>query len=49
MIGSFTGMWLSFYIIKRFGASSASQTSYVLPVVSVILGCCSWMSRSRGR
>ena len=38
LVGSFTGMWLSFYIIKRFGATSASQTSYVLPVVAVILG-----------
>ena len=38
LVGSFTGMWLSFYIIIRFGATSASQTSYVLPVVAVILG-----------
>ena len=38
LIGTFAGMWLSFYIVKRFGATSASQTSYVLPVVSILLG-----------
>ena len=38
LIGTFLGMWLSFYVIKRFGATVASQTSYVIPVVSTILG-----------
>lgn len=38
LVGTFAGMWLSFYIVKRFGATSASQTSYILPVVTITLG-----------
>ena len=38
LVGTFAGMWLSFYIVKRFGATSASQTSYILPVVTIALG-----------
>lgn len=36
--GTFAGMWLNFYIVKNFGATSATQVSYVLPVISTILG-----------
>jgi len=36
--GTFCGMWLNFYIVKNFGATSATQVSYVLPVISTILG-----------
>lgn len=38
LVGTFFGMWLSFYVVKQFGATSASQTSYVIPVVSTTLG-----------
>ena len=37
-IGTFGGMWLNFYIVKTFGATPASQTAYVIPVVTTILG-----------
>jgi drug/metabolite transporter (DMT)-like permease len=36
--GTFLGMLLSFFIVKRFGATPASQTSYVMPVSSTLLG-----------
>lgn len=38
LVGTFLAMWLSFTIVKRFGATPASQTSYVMPVVSTLLG-----------
>jgi drug/metabolite transporter (DMT)-like permease len=38
VVGTFFAFMLNFYIIKRFGATPASQTSYVIPVVSTILG-----------
>ena len=36
--GTFLGVMLSFFIVKRFGATPASQTSYVMPVSSTLLG-----------
>lgn len=33
-IGTFLGMLLSFYNIKRFGATASAMTSYVMPVVT---------------
>lgn len=38
LVGTFLGMWLSFYVVKRFGATPASQTAYVIPVISTVLG-----------
>lgn len=38
IVGTFAGMWLNFYIVKNFGATSAAQVSYVLPVISTALG-----------
>ena len=38
LVGTFLGMWLSFYVVKRFGATPASQTSYIIPVISTTLG-----------
>jgi drug/metabolite transporter (DMT)-like permease len=38
LVGTFGGMWLNFYIVKNFGATPASQTSYIIPVISTALG-----------
>ncbi|MCB0117127.1 MAG: DMT family transporter [Caldilineaceae bacterium] len=38
VLGTFVAFLLSFYIIKRFGATASSQTSYVMPVASTVLG-----------
>ncbi len=38
LTGTFGGMLLSFYLIKHYGATVASQTTYVIPVVSTALG-----------
>lgn len=38
LIGTFAGMWVNFYMVKRFGATVASQTSYVIPLVTTTLG-----------
>ncbi|MGD2027075.1 MAG: DMT family transporter [Anaerolineales bacterium] len=38
LTGTFLGMMLSFYITKRFGATSASMTAYVIPVVATLGG-----------
>ncbi len=38
VFGTFLGLLLSFFIVKRFGATASSQTSYVMPVSSTILG-----------
>ncbi len=38
LVGTFGGMWLNFYVVQNFGATSASQTSYVIPVITTILG-----------
>lgn len=38
VVGTFLGMWLSFYVVKRFGATPASQTAYVIPVITTVLG-----------
>jgi drug/metabolite transporter (DMT)-like permease len=34
IIGTFLGMMLSFYNIKRFGATASAMTSYVMPIVT---------------
>jgi drug/metabolite transporter (DMT)-like permease len=36
--GTFLGMLLAFYIIQRFGATTAAMTSYVIPIVASIGG-----------
>lgn len=38
LIGTFAGLVLAVWIIKRFGATAATQTGYVIPVVSTIGG-----------
>ena len=38
LIGTFLGMMMSFYNIKRFGATAAAMTSYVMPIVTGIGG-----------
>lgn len=38
LVGTFLGMMLSFYIIKRFGATASAMPAYVIPVVSGLLG-----------
>ena len=38
VFGTFVGFLMSFYIVKRFGATASSQTSYVMPVSSTVLG-----------
>jgi len=34
LVGTFSGMWLAFYNIKRFGATAAAMPLYVIPVIS---------------
>lgn len=34
LIGTFSGFILSFYIIKRFGATPSAMTAYVIPIVA---------------
>jgi drug/metabolite transporter (DMT)-like permease len=38
LVGGFAAYLLSFYIVKRFGATASSLTTYVIPVVTAILG-----------
>jgi drug/metabolite transporter (DMT)-like permease len=38
LAGTFIGMLLSFFIIKRFGATASSMTAYIIPIFSSILG-----------
>jgi drug/metabolite transporter (DMT)-like permease len=38
LVGTFLGMMLSFYNIKRFGATASAMPVYVIPVVSGLLG-----------
>jgi drug/metabolite transporter (DMT)-like permease len=38
LFGTFLGMLLSFYIIKRFGATSSAMTAYVIPIISSLGG-----------
>jgi drug/metabolite transporter (DMT)-like permease len=38
LIGTFSGMMLAFYIIKRFGATTFAMTSFVIPVVATLGG-----------
>lgn len=37
-IGTFLGMMLAFYNIKRFGATASAMTSYVMPIVTSLGG-----------
>lgn len=37
-IGTFSGMMLGFYNIKRFGATSSAITAYVIPIVATVGG-----------
>jgi len=43
LVGTFMGLLLSFYVIKKFGATPATMTSYIIPIVAgfggvVVLG-----------
>jgi drug/metabolite transporter (DMT)-like permease len=38
VVGTFFGLLLSFYIIKRFGATASAMTAYIIPIVSGIGG-----------
>lgn len=38
LVGAFFGLILEFYIIKRFGATAAAMTAYVIPVVATVGG-----------
>lgn len=38
LVGTFSGLMLAFYITKRFGATPAAMTSYVIPVVATVGG-----------
>ncbi|MFC1936263.1 DMT family transporter [Chloroflexota bacterium] len=38
LAGTFLGMLIAFYIIKRFGATASAMTAYVIPVVASIVG-----------
>ncbi len=38
LIGTFSGMMLEFYNIKRFGATSSAVTAYVIPVAATLGG-----------
>jgi len=38
VIGTFAGLLLAFYNIKRFGATAAAMTAYVIPIVAGIGG-----------
>jgi drug/metabolite transporter (DMT)-like permease len=38
LVGAFAGLLLEFYVIKRFGATAAVMTAYVIPVVATIGG-----------
>lgn len=38
LIGTFSGMMLSFYNVQRFGATASAVTGYIIPIVAVIAG-----------
>ncbi|MCB8952884.1 MAG: DMT family transporter [Ardenticatenales bacterium] len=38
LVGTFIGLLLAFYIVKRFGATSAAMTAYVIPLVATVGG-----------
>lgn len=38
LMGTFGGMMLAFYIIKRFGATASAMTAYVVPIITNIGG-----------
>jgi drug/metabolite transporter (DMT)-like permease len=38
LIGTFSGMMLAFYIIKRFGATTSAMTAFIIPVVATLGG-----------
>lgn len=37
-VGTFLGFWLSFYNIQRFGATASVMTSYIVPIVTCLIG-----------
>ena len=38
LIGTFSGMLLNFYTVKRFGALASATTAYIIPIVATIGG-----------
>jgi drug/metabolite transporter (DMT)-like permease len=38
VFGSFLAVLLNFYIIKRFGATAVSQSTYITPIVAILVG-----------
>ncbi len=38
LIGTFSGMLLAFYNIKRFGATAAAMTANLIPIVAIVCG-----------
>jgi drug/metabolite transporter (DMT)-like permease len=38
IFGAFVGLWLEFWIIQRFGATSSAMTAYVIPIVATVGG-----------
>ncbi len=38
LIGTFAGFWLTFIIVKKYGATTSSLPTYIMPAVSGILG-----------
>jgi drug/metabolite transporter (DMT)-like permease len=38
LVGTFLAMFISFYCIKRFGATASAMTAYVIPIVASIGG-----------
>ena len=38
LIGTFAGMMLAFYNVKRFGATAAAMTANLIPIVAIIGG-----------
>lgn len=37
-VGTFLGTWLSFFVIKRFGATASSVVAYIIPIVTLFTG-----------
>jgi drug/metabolite transporter (DMT)-like permease len=38
LVGNFGGMFLAFYNVKRFGATAAAMTDYIIPIVAGLGG-----------
>jgi drug/metabolite transporter (DMT)-like permease len=47
LVGTFSGFMLSFYIIKRFGATASAMTAYVIPIVAGAGRACSGRNDNR--